>query len=59
MKNVGFFLKALVITPIMLATSLIMFWLSYMLIPFMILAGIFVLLKADDAYDGEDDDNKD
>ena len=54
MKNIGLFLKAVVLTPFVIASAWVLFILSYMMVPILILTSVFIVLKAKD--EEEDDE---
>jgi Ulp1 family protease len=57
MKNISLFAKAFILTPIAIATAWLLFILSYLSIPLLVLFGIFALLKAEEDMKNDEDDD--
>ena len=56
MKNFTLILKAVLITPFVIASGWLIFIVSYTLIPILIILTVFTVLKASDESQSEDDD---
>ncbi len=60
MKDVQLALKAVLITPVVIAIGMLLIVMSYLIYPVIILVGIFSLLKAhEQEEEEEEDDNED
>jgi Ulp1 family protease len=57
MKNISLFAKAFIFTPIAIATAWLLFILSYLSIPLLVLFGIFALLKAEEDMKNDEDND--
>ena len=56
MKNLGLVLKAVVLTPLVLASSWLIIIFSYLLVPILVVASIFTVLKVADEYEEDNED---
>lgn len=58
MKDVLLFMRAVLITPIVIAIGTLLILMSYLVYPVIILVGIFSILKADEHTDKDDEDHE-
>ena len=59
MKDVLLFMRAVLITPVVIATGALLIMMSYLVYPVIILVGLFSILKANEQTDNDDEDHDD